>query len=382
MPPLEPAPWYEALLAGNYLRVLRVLREYLDQGNPITYDQPAYWLQAVGRFADADSLRQERAELERRQTPTEPLRLIGTGVAKPRPPPAPQTTPAEAAPRLIQMANDRRLVLLGEEHHHPEHRAFGARVLGQLRAAGVTHLALETGQQAPLDEAHQTGRVTPTTDGFAFEPRRADLLRAAFATGLEVVAFDVSWEDIAWMQAHPADAAAYRERTMAQHIVERILRPSPRARVLVWVGYGHVQKWSLGGLRMMAQHLAELADQEPLSVYQLTGPGDRPGVDLLLRHPAPRYTNGRPDWLRTPDRRTVRGVVDPAAEYLVQLHLASEGEAGTPVDQLLTQADGAFELLVPAGQYLLRVWSGAEQVVLRQELRIQDDGLELRLAVA
>ena len=51
---------------------------------------------------------------------------------------------------------------------------------------------------------------------------------------------------------------------------------------------------------------------------------------------------------------THKGTIAPPMSYLVQLHLAREGPAGTPVDQYLTGEDGAFELLAPPGEYLLR----------------------------
>ncbi len=154
----------------------------------------------------------------------------------------------------------RRLVILGEEHHHPEHRAFGAHVLPLLRAVDITHLALETGAQAPLDEARQAGRVTPSTDGFSFERQRA--------AWLPLVAFDMDADDAVWMQTHPDEAFAYRERRMAEHIVGRILEREPAAGALVWVGHGHGQKGT--PLKMMAQYLWELAGEEPFSAYQLT----------------------------------------------------------------------------------------------------------------
>jgi uncharacterized iron-regulated protein len=147
-----------------------------------------------------------------------------------------------------------RLVILGEEHHQSEHRAFGARVLPLLRRAGITHLALETSDQAHLDQAIQARAVTPATDGwFTAEPQRAALLRAAITLHLPIVAFDMDEADLAWMQEHPDESGEYRERRMAEHIIERILQKEPAARVLIWVGYGHAYKSRPSGrLKMMA----------------------------------------------------------------------------------------------------------------------------------
>jgi uncharacterized iron-regulated protein len=75
---------------------------------------------------------------------------------------APQVIDLEHAPAALASAvRQHRVVVLGEEHHHPEHRAFGARVLAYLRSAGVTHLALETGNQFTLDQAQREARIRP-----------------------------------------------------------------------------------------------------------------------------------------------------------------------------------------------------------------------------
>jgi len=65
--------------------------------------------------------------------------------------------------------------------------------------------------------------------------------------------------------------------------------------------------------------------------------------------------------------------------YLVQLHLAREGPAGTPVDQYLTGEDGAFELLAPPGEYLLRWWSSDEQVVGERPLTLSNENFQVHL---
>lgn len=184
-------------------------------------------------------------------------------------------------------------------------------------------------------------------------------------------------EDSNWLLDHPAESFSYRERRMAEHIVERIFAREPSARVLVWVGHGHGQKGTR--LKMMAQYLWELTGEEPFSAYQLTGDGRRPGVDVLIRHPLPAYRHGRPDWLRTATACALAGTVDPPGTYLVQLHLATEGPSSTPLDQLLTDTDGVFELLAPVGDYLVRLWSPNEQLVHTQLIAVRGPVAGLRL---
>jgi len=134
-------------------------------------------------------------------------------------------------------------------------------VLPLLKRAGITHLALETNDQARLDQTVRACAVTPATDGwFTAEPQRAALLRAPMTLHLPIVAFDMDEADHAWMEEHPDDSGEYRERRMAEHIIERILQKEPAARVLIWVGYGHAYKYCPPGrLKMMAAWLWELS---------------------------------------------------------------------------------------------------------------------------
>ena len=122
-------------------------------------------------------------------------------------------------------------------------------------------------------------------------------------------------------------------------------------------------------------------DEEKIAIYQLTQGIQPRGVDSVIRHPEPTYRNGRPDWLRTPEKCSVQGHISPIAEYLVQLQLASEGSAGTPIDQLLTTDDGTFELLVPPGEYLLRVWASDERVIKQQAMVVQANIQNLQLSI-
>ncbi len=139
---------------------------------------------------------------------------------------------------------------------------------------------------------------------------------------------------------------------------------------------------SPGGLKMMAAWLWKLSGEEPFSCYQQTAGLPLPWVDLVIRHPEPTYRNGRPAWLRTPDRCVVQGRIVPPASSFIQLHLAQEGPAGTPVDQYLTKEDGAFELLAPQGAYLWRWWSPDERVIGERPVTLHTWRCEIDLPLA
>jgi len=78
----------------------------------------------------------------------------------------------------------------------------------------------------------------------------------------------------------------------------------------------------------------------------------------------------------------VQGRIVPPASSLVQLHLTQEGPAGTPIDQYLTEEDGAFELLAPKGAYLLRWWSPDERVIGERPVTLNTGRCEIDLPFA
>jgi hypothetical protein len=385
-PPDWAAQYQTALAQGDYLGALSVARAVADDSAPVSFinDSVIYLLQAVGRFVEADAARNHRIQLEQQRgsqgLPPQLQQAIREAARREKmltAATAPRELDLEQAPAALESAvRQHRVVVLGEEHPYPEHRAFGARVLARLRSAGVTHLALESGNQFGIDQAQREACIRPITDPFSFEPQRAALLRTALRLELPIVPFDIDGNDGEWLLNNPGDMQ-FRERRMAEHIVERILAPYSDARVVVWVGHGHAQKIGVG-IKMMALHLWELIGEEPFCAYQLTGDGNRLGVDVLIRHPAASYLRGRPQWLR-PGRYSVQGRVEPHAACLVQLLPAAEGPTSTPADQVMTDGDGQFELLVPPGDYLLRAWTADGLVGAQRPLAVHGNLGELAI---
>lgn len=223
-----------ALRQGNYLQAVRMLSDLVDEtdfGSCIYY---SYALQALGQFAEAQSTLKQQVAL----FPLQALQIC----AMPQQPLGQKVSLADAPLILKDAVKKHRIVILGEEHHNSEHRAFGLQVLPMLMDAGITHLAMETGFQSPLDKAVQTKQVTCATDEFSYEPQRASLLRTSIALHLPIVAFDMDEVDRSLLSDHEGMWGEYRERRMAEHIIERILEKDTNTRVLVWVGYNHPRK--------------------------------------------------------------------------------------------------------------------------------------------
>src|SRR5262249_28689344 len=146
------------------------------------------------------------------------------GEREPPPPPSPeQLQILEAIPRepaaqvVLRAVEEHPLVILNEAHHQPEHRAFAARLMPELAAAGVRYFAREPQSQKRLDEAVKSDGVTSETDPYSFEPQRAELLRAVLRSGLKPVAIDFrSPEEEEEVRQYPERAMLVREASMAR----------------------------------------------------------------------------------------------------------------------------------------------------------------------
>ena len=228
------------LKQGNYLSSLRILREAVRENRDpesLTFawgnKNLAEVLAAVGSYREAQQVLNQTMPRSSSPWPPSATELKAAGQVK--------LEPAEEL--ILQAARRHRIVMLNEEHWRPEHRAFGARLIPKLREAGIRYLAPETREQPPLDAAMKTGVVKIDTDPYCFEPQRAELLRAAIRAGMKVVAFDFRTpQEEADVQRDPIGGVPIREEAMARNIQEQILQKDPEAKVLVWVGMGHIAK--------------------------------------------------------------------------------------------------------------------------------------------
>jgi hypothetical protein len=409
------------LRQGNYLGALRVLQEerWEESRNPPQPSSRLFGMQILAEVLGAVGRYREAQEAFNRREP------------RPAPPPLPSARELKAArdvplvpaeQLVLDAAREHQIVILNETHYHPEHRAFGARLIPRLRALGVKYFALETDGQGELDEAMRTGRVLVTTDPYAFEPQRAELLRAVLRSGMKMVAFDrLTSAEQAEVGRDPIRGIPAREAAMARNIDEQILHRDPGAKILIWVGMGHACKQPLevnGKMEpFMALRLWQRTGIEPFTIYQLTDSGDpalddrlyrlvaksagrsfqepkavrlplasfsekipetlrhhplyagmvEGGLDAVILHPPDPWETaaGRPAWLRRDGAAELLGIVRrgeaPCEGCLVQALVAGDGDLGAPADQVLTDSRGEYHLRLRPGRYRLRVWEPAER---------------------
>lgn len=311
-------------------------------------------------------------------------------------------TNEDAVDAIARLAANRQAVFINEAHHMPRHRAFTANLLPKLRALGFSYLAVET-----LDEADSAlnarGYPVHATGVYSNEPVFGEMLRIALKLGFKLVPYEA--------ESPTADG---REQGQARHIVERILRADPKARIVVHAGYDHInESGTLAGAKTMAIRFHEMTGIDPLTVDQTTMTeqadttlddyryrflmkhvrrqtpfvlfsGDsvwsaRPGVhDVTVISPRAVHRGGRPNWIWTMGGNVRRAYMasDEACpgslDCVIMARRVGERDDAVPVDILRVQfsAPGSKTFALPPGQYVIEARDGNGSSLSRQTITV------------
>jgi hypothetical protein len=308
----------------------------------------------------------------------------------------------DAVDAVAALAAGRRAVFINEAHHMPRHRAFTANLLPKLRALGFSYLAVETLDER--DTALNTRGYPVRASGiYSNEPVFGEMLRIAHKLGFKLVPYE---------SASPT--ADGREQGQAQHIVDRILKADPSAKIVVHAGIDHInESGTLAGAKPMAVRFRELTGIDPLTVDQtrMTEQADttyedfryrflmkhvrrqtpfvlrsgdsiwtaRPGVhDVTVISPRAVHRGGRPNWLWTMGGNARRAYIASdegcpgALDCVMTARRAAESEDAVPVDVLRIQfsAPGSKTFSLPPGQYVIEGRDASGAPLSRQTVTV------------
>jgi hypothetical protein len=311
-------------------------------------------------------------------------------------------TNADAVDEITKFATNRQAVFINEAHHMPRHRAFTANLLPKLRALGFSYLAVET-----LDEAdtalNRRGYPVHASGFYSNEPAFGEMLRIAMKLGFKLVPYE---------QASPT--ADGREEGEAKHIVERILKADPKAKIVVHAGYDHInESGTLSGAKTMAIRFHEMTGIDPLTIDQVTMTeqadttyedvryrflmkhvrrqtpfvlmnGDsvwsaRPGMhDVTVISPRAVHRGGRPNWIWTMGGNVRRAYMasDEACpgslDCVITARRVAESDDAVPVDILRVQfsAPGSKTFALPPGQYVIEAKDGSGTPLSRRTITV------------
>lgn len=282
-----------------------------------------------------------------------------------------------ALPYVRAMAESHTLVILNESHSRPQHRAFIGEVVDMLRAEGFTHYAAET---LSIEGAQQLeGPAKVGQGGYIQDPVFARLLERIRASGMVLVAYEETEEQrLKEEGASVEEIVAVREEAQAQNLVDAVLGGAPETRMIVHVGYGHIEEVATGDIPMMAARLKSKTGIDPLTidlVYCGSVGGEplitplingRPahewsGTDFAVRLTEPTFTANRPDYRRSADTRDipVPAELRPAEGLvIIEARLMRQRDEVIPIDRLLLRPGEEIPLILPPGDYSVAAFNG------------------------
>jgi hypothetical protein len=175
-----------------------------------------------------------------------------------------------ASDEIVKRVKDRQILLINEAHHVPQTRLLTLQLLKPLYAQGYRYLAAEAFNSQTIDEVIHNGFPTQELGTYVAEPTYSLMVREALKIGFKLVAYDAFPNCDPFHEA-PEKCQNLREAAQAQNLFEQIFKNDPRAKVIVHVGYGHLDKkggdgdWSW---IPMGKYLWQLTQIEPFSVDQ------------------------------------------------------------------------------------------------------------------
>jgi hypothetical protein len=312
--------------------------------------------------------------------PPDDMNRINTAVAE------------DAIKAIVQEAKQRKVVILNEAHHVPLGRAFAARLAMELRKIGYEYLACEAFE---TKDGHVPvgphGEVVIGTGLYTQEPVFAEFVNKAVADGWKPVPYEATGDG----------TLAQRERGQAQNLVDRIFSKNKNAKVFIYVGYDHVNKYIEGkGTKRMAAYLQELTGLDMLHVQQtnffahpdttneyaqyrylvdkfkarqpfvLRAPdgsyplllGMQGVVDMQVIFPRYGLVNGRPEWMASLMGRQPRPIpadlLPTKGRRLIKAHTIGAAPDAVAADMVIVQAGQPVpSLMLPKGEYTYTVES-------------------------
>ncbi|MDZ5648845.1 hypothetical protein [Nitrospirillum sp. BR 11828] len=183
---------------------------------------------------------------------------------------AQEGTAADPLDLLSRLAQDRRVVMINENHFAPTSRAFWLAVLPRLRKMGFTHVALEA--LSPRGDDWTAGEVRESIAGgkgfapYLGEPTFAAVIRRAVALGYTLVPYDEA--DLADQSGDSEQRIASRERVEAARLAGTLAHMPADGKLLVLAGWGHVNKGLSGPAHIpwMAEVLKQRTGIDPLTI--------------------------------------------------------------------------------------------------------------------
>ncbi|MEM9987457.1 MAG: hypothetical protein AAF804_20385, partial [Bacteroidota bacterium] len=236
--------------------------------------------------------------------------------------------PRRALPFILELAKDRRIVIINEAHHFPKARVFTRSLLEGLKDLGFRHLGLEALDHAD-SSINKRGFPVQKSGFYTREPQFGNMLRDAIQMGYQLFPYEAQGDE----------NGPERELAQATQIAS-YLASHPEAKILIHCGFAHAYKGDYPAWeKAMAGRLQEMTGLEPLCIdqqayrersekrfeakdyrFQHVGfptvyldslgqgfklPRNADFVDVVVFHERTEWREGRPQWLFGPKYQPV-----------------------------------------------------------------------------
>ena len=322
--------------------------------------------------------------------------------------------PVDAIKAIETIADQHQVIMINEAHHVALHRQFMIDVLKVLRRKGFTHFAAETFDHLEMTGLSKRGFPLYTKTGFySDEPVFGNLIRTAVQLGY----IPIGYEELSPCEfdaADPERCIRERETGQAKNLKDRILVKNPKAKIVIYAGYAHIQKGGFSATApSMAQKFQEFTGITPFTIDQIkmmehSGPdfevavyryaveaglvktptvfqnseaqffvsaSSKANFDMQVFHPRTGYRQSRPDWLLRDKSKHLWTIPEDwlksSLPVLIQAFHEKEGVQAVPVDQLLiTTLRNQPALVLPTGTYLVRAIDATGKCTREQKITI------------
>lgn len=294
---------------------------------------------------------------------------------------APAASMRDVFAEIEDRARETSIVIINESHERSEHRGFTAEVLKRLRPLGYNTLAMEA-LANPLPDTPE--RYLPsflrTPDLPYFEDEDGYYLSEAAFGRLGRLAKAKQYQVLPYEARHREneetlsvdEQIALREEGQASNLSD-FLRDHPGTKLIVHVGYSHAVEVPMpSGARWMAARLKDKTGIDPLTISQTACrggsealrfaelPADQPadGFDLVVDHPNAQFEGKRPLWRKQAGDRAVpiQANLYPSEGWrVIEARPVGENLTSIPVDRVAIRPDEDVVLMLPPGQYDLRI---------------------------
>ncbi len=292
----------------------------------------------------------------------------------------------EAVTTIAELSKGRRVVMVNESHHQSFHRLFALDLARKLKSEGFTHFAMEGLSQATATQRQGYSTYSnPVAGIYTADPAFAYLINESIKLGYTLHSYE----------AYETKSVEEREEKQAENL-KNILDSNPKMKLLVYVGYSHIQKNpSKNGIQWMANRFIKKTGIIPFTVDQVAGTYiedkfqndyvldyidkkfalDSPAVfkmnksnwlrpldyqgdaDIVVFHPFYKYSNDRPSWIKA-DRHRIKidkNIIGDKRPVLIRAVHLDHGSNAVPIDQFVAEAEDINDLFLPAGRYRLEV---------------------------